>query len=360
MSKLCDYREDRRRGTGYRCIRCGDHTDNPNLRRVCPVLRGGPSGGQRWSFGVTTTPQRIHDGQLTRTLDSLAAAGFGDPIVFVDGSHGEAAGVPRASHRAVLLGAYGNWIVAAWELYLRSPYAERYAIFQDDLEAAAGLRHYLEQCTYPRRGYWNLYAAPENCDLLAGRPSGWHRSNQRGLGALGLVFDNRTLRLLLADRHMVRRVRDERRGRKNIDGAVLWALRRHGVREYVHRPGLLQHTDEVSTLGHQAERRSPCFEPQVPAIAWRCMACGARRTIAELPVRCECGLVQFEHPAGLGDRVAAILGRFGVTERRYNRWRSAVRLRGPCRCKDRQQLLNRVTRSRWPSWRRVARALFSR
>src|SRR5690606_21154247 len=91
--------------------------------------------------------------------------------------------------------AYGNWLLAAWELYIRDPQADRYAIFQDDLICCRNLREYIEKTDYPANGYLNLYSFPEN---ERGGKKGWVPTrNQKGLGAVGLVFDNATMHKLL-------------------------------------------------------------------------------------------------------------------------------------------------------------------
>src|ERR1700728_2616698 len=106
----------------------------------------------KWAYGVTTVSQRLET-LLPKTLDSLCQAGFPTPRLFVDG-------FPRPETRSPLpymsrcpkIGAYGNWVLGLWELLLRNPDAERFAMFQDDLIASKRLRQYLEGCPYPDRG----------------------------------------------------------------------------------------------------------------------------------------------------------------------------------------------------------------
>src|SRR5437870_5459108 len=108
----------------------------------------------KWSYGVTTVPSR-RSTLLPKTLQSLRAAGFGEPRLFIDGcKQDEAVGyscqfrLPITARDPAVRPA-GNWILSLWELYIREPVADRYAIFQDDLITYRNLRDYLEACKYP-------------------------------------------------------------------------------------------------------------------------------------------------------------------------------------------------------------------
>lgn len=79
-----------------------------------------------------------------------------------------------------------------------------------------------------------------------------------------------------------------------------------------------------------------------PLITWHCLVCPRCASVRIFPVRCPCGYTQFEHPPGLGDRVAAALAKRGMTEERYIALKKRLGLRGKCGCKKRQQLLNRL------------------
>src|SRR5689334_3053216 len=100
-----------------------------------------------WSVGVTTVPARAGV-MLPRTLASLAAGGFDRPRLFVDGSDDvqswKAMFRLPASCRWPRVKPFGNWVLALWELWLREPDADRWAIFQDDLVCVRNLRPYLE------------------------------------------------------------------------------------------------------------------------------------------------------------------------------------------------------------------------
>lgn len=212
-----------------------------------------------WTYGVTTVPQRLPT-LLPRTLEALRNAGFPSPRVFLDGSEGvflEALEGCEVSQRKDPLRAYGAWVLAAWELYLRDPKADRYAIFQDDITCCRNLRQYLDRCPFPERGYWNLYTVPAN---VVPNTRGWVPSpRQDGKGAIGLVFNNEGLRLLLANQYMVDRVHDEVRGHKSIDGGVVTAMSNLGWKEYVHQPSLVQHIGTESVIGNSFKKVADTF-----------------------------------------------------------------------------------------------------
>ena len=209
----------------------------------------------QWTYGVTTCAQRI-DNLLPKTLDSLAQAGFDKPRLFVDGIPGP---IPlcysgyEITFRNPKIGAYGNWILALAELYIRDPLADRFAVFQDDLIACKGLKEYLSKCPYPPKGYWNLYTFPSN-QKLAPPVDGWYESNQFGRGAVGLVFNREAVTIILGDQTTIAKPQDQNlvngvpRGTKSIDGAVVTAMHNHGFKEFVHNPSLLQHTGELSAI----------------------------------------------------------------------------------------------------------------
>ena len=216
-----------------------------------------------WAVGVTTVLKR-RDKTLAETLNSLCDAGFEDVRLFVDGCDN-----PReyaAFERSVTcrpsppLRIVGNFMLGLAELYVREPLADRYAMFQDDVTCVLNLRHFLEQSPYPQKGYQNLYLYKANYQHIGGKP-GWHPSNQRGLGALGLVFNRDAMLALLGAGHMIRKPLEAKNQRswKALDGGIVSGLKNAGIREFVHNPGLVQHIGEhASTLGnHGAEYQDP-------------------------------------------------------------------------------------------------------
>lgn len=230
---------------------------------LLPLSDNGGTGGKgiTWTYGVTTVPDR-KDNTFPLSLESLRRTGFDRPTLFVDG-----ASDPQEWERTFRLpvtvrypriGAYGNWVLALAELYIRNPYADRYAIFQDDIKCVKNLRAYLDRVTFPSKGYLNLYTFPENQALALGRV-GFYAGNRQGKGALGLVFNREGVQLLLAHNHMVNRVLDKMRGHKFIDGAVVETMNQKGWVEYVHCPSLLQHTGVKSTLQNPRHPNAPSY-----------------------------------------------------------------------------------------------------
>ena len=214
-----------------------------------------------WAVGVTTVPERKDD-LLVQTLHSLCDAGFGDPHLFVDGcndlsEYKEFGGLiscrPKPPVKIV-----GNWVMGMWELYVRNPLAHRFVMFQDDIQAVGNLREYLESCPYPEKSYLNLYTHNENRKFTNDKP-GWCLAMQRGLGALGLVFDKETLQILLGSTVIVHKPTFAGRisSWKKIDGAISQAMKNLGQKEYIHNPSLLQHWGTESTLGNKGHYLPP-------------------------------------------------------------------------------------------------------
>lgn len=208
-----------------------------------------------WSYGITTVPERMLT-TLPTTLLSLKEAGFDNPILFVDGAtpaqaqqYGHYFGPREYVYRPTRLKTFGNWVLSMWELYIRNPHATRFALFQDDFVTNTNLRQYLEKSQYPANGYCNLYTFPHNEKLAKGR-KGWYPSDQLGKGAVALVFDLKALIALLGSNHIAARPTDRKRGTKSVDGAIVTALKKAGITEYVHNPSLVQHTGKVSSMGN--------------------------------------------------------------------------------------------------------------
>jgi hypothetical protein len=228
-----------------------------------------------WSYGVTTVPSRRHD-LLPKTLQSLARAGFPRPRLFVDGA-GPAdyasLGLPLTCRDGPPLGAWGNWALALYELYVREPVCERYAIFQDDVLAVADLRAYLDACRFPKKGYWNLYTAANaemavqdrgvHCGWIEGPPHPNNIDQQCWRGALGLVFDRAAAGIILSSRHGIEKPISTDRPRSNVDGAVGTILLAAGRREWVHGPSLLRHVGAVSTV-----KEGKVWDPAHGANTW--------------------------------------------------------------------------------------------
>jgi hypothetical protein len=214
-----------------------------------------------WAYGVTTVPQRF-DELLPRTLKSLELAGFDNPRLFIDDWPKQ--GCPEVLQKYEKtwrdnIRTYGNWLLGMLELYIRSPHADRYAMFQDDFVTYPNLRQYIEKCPYPGKGYLNLYTFPH----LERSIKGWYEAPaQKGKGAVALIFDNEALCTLLSQRYMIDRPKSATRGWKALDGGISDAFRRLNVdtykageehlhwKEYIHSPSLVQHTGIHSSMGN--------------------------------------------------------------------------------------------------------------
>lgn len=247
---------------------------------------GGPGGGTTftrldgsrgrspdWAYGVTTfrpTPTQERAGvpyrrgtTLPRTLASLAGAGFPSPTLFVDGDHDWRGWTDEFKLDIVcrypVIRAFGNWILALAELMVRKPYVDYYAIFQDDVIFSKNLKSYVE-AGYPVDGYLNLYTFPKNQAMSNGH-LGWYRSNQKGLGALALVFNRTAAVTLLSQPSTVKKpvTADPQRRHKFIDGGIVTAMREAGFWEYVHNPSLCQHIGTDSTLANPDHPRATSF-----------------------------------------------------------------------------------------------------
>lgn len=233
-----------------------------------------------WACGVTTIPSRMTT-LLPGTLASLKEGGFDNLRLFIDGQPSELLSrilIDQVSIRIGNVGVYGNWLLGIIELYLRNPYADRYAMFQDDVICYKNLRQFLEQSPYPDKGYLNLYTYLDNeyqrgwdhtkdIPTNAIRPGGWseagwiNRKEQSGRGALALVFSKQALLTLLTSPHTIERVQSPTRGHKYVDGGVCGAMNKAGWKEYVHLPTLVEHTGwDKSSIGN---------DPYVRAQTWR-------------------------------------------------------------------------------------------
>ncbi len=206
----------------------------------------------KWMYGVTTVPSRAGE-FLPQTLASLAKAGFDKPRLFIDGAK-DAAEYAHYSLEATChfpqIRTAGIWMLAIWELYVRDPHANRYAIFQDDILCCANLREYLESCPFPEKAYLSLVTYPRN---MIEKPSrGWFPATSRGLGAQALVFDNNAVEALLGNSHPVTKFKNEHKGHRNLDGTVYQTFKAQGIVEYTHNPSLIYHlgTGEQSSMGN--------------------------------------------------------------------------------------------------------------
>jgi hypothetical protein len=221
-----------------------------------------------WMYAVTTVASR-RDSTLPETLLSLRQAGFDTPILFVDGPENEMFwrfGL-EIVNRSTNLRSFANWHLTLLELYSRNPWANFYAIFQDDFVCCPNLKEYLTKCQYPEKGYLNLLTFMENEVIVSGNEHlGWHEATkgrsgrQKGRGAVALVFDHQAVEALLSNGYLVTRTRDSARGHKAIDGAVVECMNNAGWTEYVHNPSLIQHIGIESSMGNKRHPVAHSFD----------------------------------------------------------------------------------------------------
>lgn len=233
-----------------------------NLESTSPI---------KWATQVTTVLERRRT-LLPNTLKSLHLAGFPDPTIYVDGHKGPWEEIEEhynVVYREKRIRPYGHWLLAILETMIRNADAHYFLSAQDDFVAYKNLRQYLEYCIsnrrYPNKGYWNLFS-PENEKLVpidknTSTPiTGWHLSNQCGKGAVCLVFSRATLSTILATRFLIHKpIGHPNRAYRNIDGAVVEAVRQTGGQEWVHYPSLVQHTGLTSSMGQQTYPLSDSF-----------------------------------------------------------------------------------------------------
>lgn len=218
----------------------------------------------RWTYGITTVPQRKDD-LFPQTLNSLRKAGFDQPYLFIDGcdpylarNHYKQYGLgvtPRESR----VRTAGHWVMSMLELYYRDPNADRYAMFQDDFVTYKNLKQYLDKAPYPEKSYLNLYTFPSNQSLCDGK-IGWFRARnlnsgptnfQTGRGAVALIFSNEALVTLFSSAHLFKRAKDARYGHRKIDGGIVQAMNEQGWSEFCHNPSLTQHMGDKSSIEGQ-------------------------------------------------------------------------------------------------------------
>lgn len=229
----------------------------------------------RWSYGIMTVPER-KERLLPKTVKSLAAGGFTEPRLFVDGENNlrwweEKFGFP-ITLRWPKVGTHANYVLGLYELYLRDPTADRFVLFQDDIVVYKNLRQYLEKVPYPEQGYCNIYTMHTN-EALTVPPYGvgWHptppltfgtkyhdRMQQRGLGAVGLIFNQAAVQALLSASHLVMRVLGVN-GHEKVDGGIVESMNKANFWEHCHNPSLCQHTGDLSAMGHQPHPKANSF-----------------------------------------------------------------------------------------------------
>ncbi len=223
-----------------------------------PTAQGPQSQVPRlaWTVGVITAPRKhptIH-----RTLKSLHAAGFDSAHLFAE----PGSWIPKEFRRFPVtvhgraLGNLGNFFSSLVALYFADPHAECYAIFQDDVELAEGLRSWCDGQFWPQNvGLVSLFTSR----VYSGEEVGWRvlkLGHYRTFGAQALVFRRDVLEEFVKDGAALRYSMT----RAVFDDAVLgeWATRA-GIGIAYHTPSLVQHIGAAAAIrgrGHGIGRAS--------------------------------------------------------------------------------------------------------
>lgn len=267
----------------FKCGKYGECTPKKPAAGVqcCEGCTGKETKVSNWAYGVTTCKARI-DTLLPKTLVSLHNGGFTAPIVFADGC-GDPVALSDRLHLNVVargkvpLSTVGNWVMGLWELLIRNPTADKFAMFQDDLIMSAGVKEYLDKCKWPEKGYLNLYTFPLNQAVAPSAANGkagtwfeakecangplyYGRLGQKGLGAVALCFTRDAVIDLLSSRHVVERPIDAVYPTKKLDGCIVTAMNKAGWREWCHDPSLVQHVGAESSIGNRPHPLATSFK----------------------------------------------------------------------------------------------------
>lgn len=215
-----------------------------------------------WAYGVITVPERRYK-YLPKTLESLKQAGFRTPTLFVDGHLGsfKEFNLPIVK-RYSRIHAFGNWILALLELWIRNPRADRFAIFQDDFITYPNLKEYLDTCELKSDQYWNLLTFPQNEALWDRKTLGWYPSNQFGRGAVALVFNYDCLYKILTSPYIMAKPRNKDNPHRSIDGCLVTSMTKSGVTEMVHYPTLIYHIGDGTSIGNRQHAKPASFQGQ--------------------------------------------------------------------------------------------------
>jgi len=227
---------------------------------VCPSFRTGRMGLSPsklvWAVGLLTAPRP--EPTIRRTLKSLQEAGFESVHIFAEPGSWipeEFCGLPVTVHGQVL-GNLGNFFSSLVSLYMASPQADCFAVFQDDIEAARGLRPWCDREFWPAdTGIVSLFTSR----VYSADAVGWRVLKLgffRTYGAQALVFRRDVLEEFLTDG----RALESRKSQLEGDDAVVgeWATRA-GIGIAYHTPSLVQHIGAAAAIsrpGHGLGRAS--------------------------------------------------------------------------------------------------------
>lgn len=215
----------------------------------------------KWACGVRTVERRIRNGLLSDTLRSVAAAGFPQYRVFVDGE-ADIPGWLQPNLGGVFYGLPGNhgaFVLSISCLYFQHPRADAYVVFEDDVKVAEGLREYLEQVTWPEKAYLNLWSVGHNEKGEGGFHVVKRKRPGKGAGALGFVLPRQAMLDFLSAKRWL--TPNKKRGKvhwRGPDTTLASTLEPLGWTEFVHIPSLVFHTGAgASTVYAEGRKRQP-------------------------------------------------------------------------------------------------------
>ena len=214
-----------------------------------PLTTHGPPVST-WAVGVTTAPRR--QPTLDKCLESLIAAGWNRPRLFIDGEVAipEEYGRLPSTHRHPSIGAWPNYYLTLSELLEIEPSADAYLIVQDDVlfPAYTNTRAYVDSVLWPGTGpgLVSLYC----CADYTAPELGWSPWDDTWeYGALAFVFTRELATSFLAD-EQVRNYENRSAGERKagIDTVIGDWARRLGIPVFRPTPSLVQHIGHVSAI----------------------------------------------------------------------------------------------------------------
>ena len=244
----------------------------------------------QWATAMLTAPRR--EPTIEQTLHSLKLAGFDNVHIFAE----PGARIPdccrhfRITQRPQQFGNFLNFYSCLTTLLSEHPTADAYAVFQDDIELASGLKDWFEDECWPlNNGVVSLFTPRLHSESAVG----WQLKcpgSQRVCGAQALVFRTDMLQRFLSDTRVLHSLRLRDQG----DDAVLggW-LAREGLDIAYHTPSLVQHVGTVSSIypnGHDLRNLAHAVQAVSEIPQWTLPAQPGGRI----------GLVGWNVPSGLG------------------------------------------------------------
>ncbi|MEZ6132652.1 MAG: glycosyltransferase [Planctomycetaceae bacterium] len=223
------------------------------IEATSPTSHGIPQNGEHdgkpralvWASALLTAPR--DEPQIARTLDSLRDAGIADLHIFAE----PGSWIPDryqhlpTTHRTSRLGNLLNFYDCLTTLLRDHPSADVFAVFQDDIRAARGLKHWCDQEFWPQDcGVVSLFTP----QLHSGRTVGWQLhcpGFQRVCGAQALVFRRDMLERFLSDPRVLQCLTLRENGSDAVLGG--W-LSREKLSIAYHTPSPIDHIGLVSSL----------------------------------------------------------------------------------------------------------------